>query len=155
VLECAQLLGITTYCWPDGRALLRVVGDLDTENAPQLFETVVDLDLKAGQRVAVELSGVTYLDSVGASVLVACETVTREHACTFRVSSASLQARAVLELIGLDGLVDGPWITNDRAPPTLTRSSTVSSTPRTGPTANGRDDGRRTAEPGERRTCHS
>jgi anti-sigma B factor antagonist len=108
VLDCAQLLAITTYCWPDGRAVVRLVGDLDVENAPRLFDAVVDLDLKAGQQVALDLEGVTYLDSVGASVLVACETVTREHACSFCLSSASLQARAVLELLGLDRYLDGP-----------------------------------------------
>jgi anti-sigma B factor antagonist len=108
VSDCAQLLGITAQCWPDGRTVLRVAGDLDAENAPRLFDTLVDLDLRAGQLVALDLDGVTYLDSVGASVLVACETVVREHASTFCLTSASLQARAVLEVIGLDRYLDGP-----------------------------------------------
>jgi anti-anti-sigma factor len=102
---CDQLLGIATYCWPNGRHVLRLVGDLDTANAHRLFDAVVDLDLRPGQSVTMNLEDVTFLDSVGASVLLACQTVVDEHACAFTITSSSLQARAVLELMGLDRLL--------------------------------------------------
>jgi anti-anti-sigma factor len=106
VSHCARLLGIATYCWPNGRIVLRLVGDLDATNAHRLFDVVVDLDLKPGQRVALNLEDVTSLDSVGASVLVACQRVARDHACSFSVTSPSTQVGAVLQMVGLDHLVE-------------------------------------------------
>jgi anti-anti-sigma factor len=106
VSHCERLLRILTHCWPNGRIVLRVVGDLDAINAHRLFDVVVDLDLKPGQRVALNLEGVTSLDSVGASVLVACQRVARDHACSLSVTSPSTQAGAVLQMVGLDHLVE-------------------------------------------------
>lgn len=104
--HCERLLRITPYCWPNGRIALRLAGDLDAISAHRLFDVVVDLDLKAGQRVVLNLEDVTSLDSVGASVLVACQRVARDHACSLSVTSPSTQASAVLQMVGLDHLVD-------------------------------------------------
>jgi anti-anti-sigma factor len=100
------LLRIVPYCWPNGRIVLRLVGDLDATNAHRLFGFVVDLDLKPGHRIALNLEEVTSLDSVGASVLVACQRVARDHACSLSVTSPSTQASAVLQMVGLAHLIE-------------------------------------------------
>jgi anti-anti-sigma factor len=106
VSHCERLSRIATCCRPNGRIVLRPVGALDATNAHRLFDVVVDLDLKAGQRVALNLEDVTSLDSVGASVLVACQLVARDRACSLGLTSPSNQASAVLRTVGLDHLVE-------------------------------------------------
>jgi anti-anti-sigma factor len=110
------MLRIATYCRPNGRIVLRLAGDLDATNAHRLFDVVVDLDLKPGQRVAMNLEEVTSLDSVGASVLVACQRVARDHGCGLSVTSPSNQATAVLRMMGLDHLIE----TRDQTEPLAT-----------------------------------
>jgi anti-anti-sigma factor len=108
VFECAPLPEIVSVCWPDGRAVLRLVGDVDSSTAHRVFAAVVDLDLRTGADVAIDVAGVKSVDCVGASVLVACETVAREHACTFGVISPSPQARSGLTSMGLNRLLPVP-----------------------------------------------
>jgi anti-anti-sigma factor len=101
----SQLLRVATHWWPNGRVVVEVAGDLDATAAHQLFDEVARLDLHAGQRLDVHLEDVTFLDSVGASVLLASAEVVAGRGCAFTISSPSLQCRAVLELVGLSRLL--------------------------------------------------
>ena len=107
----SQLLGLSTHWWPNGRVVVEITGDFDATHAHQVFDEVTRLDLHAGQRLDVHLEDVTFLDSVGASVLLACEELAVGRGCAFQLSAPSLQCRAVLELVGLSRLLpalDGP-----------------------------------------------
>jgi anti-sigma B factor antagonist len=101
----SELLGLVTHWWPDGQVVVEVGGELDANHAHQVFDAVARLDLHPGQRLDLQLENVTFLDSVGASVLVASEELTTRRGCAFRVSSTSLQCQAVLELVGLNRLL--------------------------------------------------
>jgi anti-sigma B factor antagonist len=101
----SQLLELAAQWRQDGRVMVEAAGDLDATHAHRLYDAVVGLDLHVGQHLDLHLEGVTFLDTVGASVLAA----TRQHAvdrgCVFSISAPSLQCRAVLELVGLGRLL--------------------------------------------------
>ena len=101
----SQLLGLVTHRWPDGRVVVEVAGDFDASHAHQVFDEVARLDLHPDQRLDLNLENVTFLDSVGASVLIASDELTTRRGCVFRISTPSLQCRAVLELVGLTRLL--------------------------------------------------
>jgi anti-anti-sigma factor len=58
--------------WEDSRAVLTIRGDLDLLTCDPLVNSVVDLDgaLHTGDSVALDLSGVSFLDAAGYSALV-------------------------------------------------------------------------------------
>jgi anti-sigma B factor antagonist len=104
----SQLLKLATHWWPDGRVVVEVEGDFDASDGYRVFAEVAQLDLHPGQALELDLKDVTFLDSVGASVLVASEELAGSRGCTFRISAPSLQCRAVLELVGLSRLLPAP-----------------------------------------------
>jgi anti-sigma B factor antagonist len=57
--------------WIDGdRAVVRVRGEIDVYSAPRLRVVLSELPAPARYRVAVEMSGVTFMDSSGLGALV-------------------------------------------------------------------------------------
>lgn len=101
----SQLLRLTSHWWPNGRVVVAVGGDVDAMHAHQLFDEVARLDLHPGQHLDLQLEDVTFLDSVGASVLLASEALAAGRGCAFSISAPSLQCGAVLELVGLSRLM--------------------------------------------------
>jgi anti-anti-sigma factor len=100
-----QLLTLATHWWPNGLVVVDVGGDLDATHAHRLFGEITRLDLHPGQHLDLHLAEVTFLDSVGASVLLAGEALAVGRGCSFSISAPSLQCRAVLELVGLSRLL--------------------------------------------------
>jgi anti-anti-sigma factor len=101
----SQLLRLATHGWPNGRVVVEVAGDFDATDAHRVFDEVARLDLHPGQTLDLHLKDVTFLDSVGASVLLASEELAVNHGCRFTITAPSLQCRAVLELVGLSWLL--------------------------------------------------
>jgi anti-anti-sigma factor len=90
----------------DGTARLAVVGPLDLVSAPALRDVLIEL-VADTPRVAVDLSGCDFLDSVGLSVLLAAIARAQEHGAevTFRLSDAAdrvLAISGVLERLDLE-----------------------------------------------------
>jgi anti-anti-sigma factor len=98
-------LELATSWWPDGRVVVEVAGDLDATHAHRLYDDVVELDPHVGQHLELHLGAVTFLDTVGASVLAASRQFAVERGCQFSITVPSLQSRAVLELVGLGHLL--------------------------------------------------
>ena len=101
----SQLLELATRWGWDDCVVVTVAGDLDATEAHQLYDIVERLDLHVGQHLDLQLEDVTFLDTVGASVLAACHQVAVDRGCAFTLSAPSLQCRAVLELVGLGHLL--------------------------------------------------
>jgi anti-sigma B factor antagonist len=90
----------------DGTARLAVVGPLDLVSAPALRDVLIEL-VADTPRVAVDLSGCDFLDSVGLSVLLAAIARAQEHGAmvSFRLSDAAdrvLAISGVLERLDLE-----------------------------------------------------
>jgi len=65
----AQPLDVETWI-DDGRAVVRVRGEIDVYSAPRFRAALSTLPAPARYRVAVEMSGVTFMDSSGLGALV-------------------------------------------------------------------------------------
>jgi anti-sigma B factor antagonist len=81
--------------------VLRVAGDLDYEHAPVLRQQVDTLDLKAGQNLVIDLSGLAFCDSTGITALLAA----RQHAQTagadIALAAVPADTLRVLTVVGL------------------------------------------------------
>ena len=97
----------------DGAAVVRVTGEIDILTAPQLRETLLGHLSPTAPNLAVDLSGVTFIDSTGLSVLVNALRRARSFGGDVRLVLPSEQVAKVLELTRLnelfviDAAVDG------------------------------------------------
>jgi anti-anti-sigma factor len=95
-----QPLSIEVERGPSG-PVLSAKGEIDTVTAPDLQLTVERTMPGAGEVLAVDLSGVTFLSSAGLSVLVQAHQKAEEVGCEVRIVTNSSTAR-VFQLTGLD-----------------------------------------------------
>ena len=86
----------------DGAEVVFLAGELDLVGAEVLAETAQGL---SGHRVAVDLSGLTFLDAAGVSGLLAVRTTVAGGDGHFELRAAQGIVRKVLDLVGLGGLV--------------------------------------------------
>jgi len=85
----------------DGTVVVRLVGELDLYNAHQVREELFAVANREPQRLIVELSGVTFIDSTGLGVLI--ESRARlANKQGFLLAAPGLETRRALEISGLD-----------------------------------------------------
>lgn len=88
------------------RTILRVEGELDLFTAPRLREAVVEATDGGAKHVVVDLEGVTFIDSSGLGVLVACLKRLRERDGSFAVvAGEGSSLHKLLALTGLSGFL--------------------------------------------------
>src|SRR5579885_2166064 len=86
----------------DGRiCVVSVEGDLDLASAPQLKWTLVELLEKGYAQYVIDLSGLTYMDSMGLGVLVGFRKRV-EGSAQLALASLPDKQRKLLEMTGLD-----------------------------------------------------
>lgn len=88
-----------------GVARVGFTGELDLESAPTLREVVADVCRHDVTSVVVDLSGVTFVDSVGLSVLLSTHLRLREEGVSLGVVP-SAAARRVFELAGVTAVLE-------------------------------------------------
>ncbi|MFD0576783.1 STAS domain-containing protein [Dactylosporangium darangshiense] len=84
-----------------GHGIVRAEGELDVGNAPQLREAV-GAALDQHQRLVVDLSAVTFLDSVTLGVLIGAYNRARETGGALAVVCTDERVRRVFRITGLD-----------------------------------------------------
>lgn len=81
--------------------VVELMGELDHGSCPQFREVLPGLSLRPGQRLVIDLTGITLCDSSGISVLIAA----RNHALAARaaIALAAVPGRVsrILTLVGL------------------------------------------------------
>lgn len=94
-------LKITTRDAPAG-PVLEIIGDLDYALAPRLRERLTTLTLRPGQRLVLDLAGMTFCDSSGLTALIAARA--HAHAAQADIALASVPdgTLRVLRIVGLD-----------------------------------------------------
>ena len=80
---------------------LAALGELDLSTAPKLEAAVERLCADPAHDVILDLSGVSFIDTSGASALVACKRLFDESDCGFWVMAPDALVRNVLERYGL------------------------------------------------------
>ncbi len=86
----------------DGWRVLRLAGEVDVATAPRLRDRLVQLVTEGPPQVVVDLSGVTFIDSMGLGALVSGLKRARAHDGDLRLAGASDHVAKVLSITRLD-----------------------------------------------------
>jgi anti-anti-sigma factor len=82
---------------------IAIKGELDLASAPDLLRRLdAAVDAAPGATVEVDFHGVTFIDSTGLGVLVACRRRATVHGGELRVVNVRENVRQVFEITGLD-----------------------------------------------------
>jgi anti-sigma B factor antagonist len=85
----------------NGAVIVRLAGELDLYNAPTLRDELLKAADGSPDRLVVDLSGLTFIDSTGLGVLIEARTrLTNRRA--FLLAAPGLETRRALEISGLD-----------------------------------------------------
>jgi len=84
-----------------GACVVALKGEIDLENSPAARKLLLE-SIHSADRVLVDLSGVTYIDSSGVASLVEALQTSRKNGTGFALAAASEPTRRVLELARLD-----------------------------------------------------
>jgi anti-anti-sigma factor len=91
-------LGITVRPGP----LVTISGEVDLESGPSLRDQLLRVIRRQGARLALDLSGVTFIDCAGINVLLAVRRRAQLEGGSLRVLRASPRVRRVIALTNLD-----------------------------------------------------
>lgn len=81
--------------------VVAVSGEIDLQSGPQLLDRLRSITWRHGARLALDLTGVTFIDCAGISVLLAARRRARLQGGSLRVLHASPRVRRVIALTGL------------------------------------------------------
>jgi anti-sigma B factor antagonist len=83
-----------------------VTGELDGQTAPFLRESLIDvIDGQGNRSVALDLSGMTFIDSAGLTMLVEIHERARERGAVFVLHSPRPPTVKVFEIVGLSRML--------------------------------------------------
>src|SRR6266545_3471014 len=85
----------------DGAVVVRLAGELDLYNAHVVRTELIEVAERGPERLIVELSGVTFIDSTGLGVLIEARTRLANRSA-FLLVGPGLETRRALEISGLD-----------------------------------------------------
>lgn len=88
----------------DDTLVLSVSGEIDMATSPRL-RAVLDKSVVRTQRMSLDFSGVSFMDSSGVNMLVWAARASREAGGALSMTGASQQVRRVLEICGVAKLV--------------------------------------------------
>ena len=86
----------------DAVSLITVQGDIDLSTSTRLRAEILKEVAGSSQRVALDLSGVRYMDSSGVATLVEGLRSARDHDTSFRLVAPSTKVMKVLQMTRLD-----------------------------------------------------
>ena len=85
----------------DGAVVVRLAGELDLYNAERLREALADVAAEAPDRLVVELSDVTFVDSTALGVLIEAKQ-RMQNRNAFLLAFAGVETRRALDISALD-----------------------------------------------------
>ena len=85
----------------DGAIVVRLAGELDLYNAHLVRDVLSAAAKREPERLVVELSGVTFIDSTGLGTLIEARTKLANRSA-FLLAGPGLETRRALEISGLD-----------------------------------------------------
>lgn len=95
---------VRTEALPEGGTLASVTGELDLATAPRLEEALTGR--RTGERVVIDLSGCTFLDSSGVRVLASTVHAVSSEGARLELVVVDSGIARVLEITGIDSLMD-------------------------------------------------
>ena len=100
--QADQDLAVTLRPHPAGPCLLAAAGELDYHTAGRLRTALDELPLGEATALIIDLSGLTYCDSTGVSVLVTAYHRARAAATPLALAGMNPDITRVFRVIGLD-----------------------------------------------------
>ena len=97
-------LAVTSQAVQSGPCLITASGELDYHTGPQLIAALEDVPLASGAVLLLDLSGITYCDSTGVSVLANAYLRTEVCGATLALAGAAPSVFRLLSFTGLDRL---------------------------------------------------
>jgi anti-sigma B factor antagonist len=85
----------------DGAIVVRLSGELDLYNAHLVHDVLLAAAKREPERLVIELSEVTFIDSTGLGVLIEARTKLRNRGA-FLLAGPGLETQRALEISGLD-----------------------------------------------------
>ncbi|WP_406313149.1 STAS domain-containing protein [Streptomyces sp. NBC_00114] len=89
----------------EGITVLSLDGEVDHQSAGALTRAMPPADATTGQRVVVDLSQVTFMDSSGINALIAAHQATQAARGWLRLAGARGAVLRTIQLVGLDTIV--------------------------------------------------
>lgn len=92
---------------PDGatRLVVRLAGEFDFTNAPELRDALLGAVDQAPAAVVVDLSNVTFIDSTSLGAMIAAERRAKASGAAFRLAAPSPSAARLLQLTALNRIL--------------------------------------------------
>ena len=84
--------------------VIEVAGEIDIDTAPQLREVVVEVTDAGADRLVFDLSGVTFVDSIGLGVFVLARKKMLLRRGTVDIVASTRRVVAIFRIAGLDEL---------------------------------------------------
>jgi len=94
--------------------VLALDGVLDHDSAPQLHHVLQDLELREGQQLTVEMTGIAFCDSSGISALLAARRRALQDGAQFAMSAVPDRLLRTFGIVGLDQVLT-TFATTDQA----------------------------------------
>jgi anti-sigma B factor antagonist len=91
---------------PAGQAVLPLTGELDVAGATAAHKRLLGLDLHPGDRLVLDLTGLTFMDSTGVRLILQAREHALRHGAALAVVRGPEAVMRVLELVGLDQQLD-------------------------------------------------
>lgn len=91
--------------WSDWLVVLSVNGEVDILTAPQLGRAICEALAESATALVIDLTEVTFLASVGMSVLVATQEAADAMAVRFAVVADGVTTRRPIRLLGIDAVL--------------------------------------------------
>ncbi|MCD0483688.1 STAS domain-containing protein [Streptacidiphilus sp. ASG 303] len=98
-------LAVTVGAAPGGPSLVTVAGDLDHHTAPRLQAALAEVVLAPGAGLVLDLSGLTYCDSIGITVLVGAHQRARAAGAALALAGLDPDISRVFHVVGLDQIL--------------------------------------------------
>jgi len=114
-----SVISIDTYD-RDGWTVIAVAGEVDVVSAPEVRGEIVGVVTGGSTEVVLDMSGVVFIDSFGLGVLIGAVKRIQSHGGRLRVVVGEARVAAVLELTGLDRVLDLRDSVDDAVAPTET-----------------------------------
>ena len=93
-------------CHTTGAAtIVTIEGKMDTANAPETTDQLKGLILAGGARIVLDLSGVTFMDSMALSVLVSALKLARKEGGDLVLLRPAPLVRSLLDVTRLDRII--------------------------------------------------
>lgn len=97
----AEPLILRTYSTTAG-TVLELAGTLDYDSVPAVRSLLPTLTLHRGQRLTIDLGGITFCDSSGLNVLVAASQHARDHGADTALAAVPPKLAPILRRTGFD-----------------------------------------------------